>query len=231
VAEKLYPLQLVEFLDKDRKADDYSDALQGIYKGCAPGDEWQICCFGGGMFSVLLSAVLLAVGVASPFLAVASICGGAAVFSALMIGRTCKRGVRKVLDDPEARYYHLLRQAAEAYNKQAGIFNRRLLAGEENMDSDERQRMASNRYYMEFRHEFLQKRMIPEPADRLPKVDLSQVTDRVWEVREAEGHLALLAPRNLGEVGSSPERLALPESTEYREALAELEAEFPCDKD
>lgn len=212
MSHTLYPLQLVKFEDVDGKALGYYQAMKRKYKGDSAGDSIALGLCGGLIGLVTFAMIFAVVGVGSRMLIIFPFIASTAG-SIFFLERQRRKGIKRILQDPEAKYMYILKQAVDAYNEQAAAFNKCLsMVGSELLEE-----LRGFRGWMEAQGEELQKRIGLNPKNRLPELNTKCFRRSMQELREAEGQLAL----------SSPERSALPQSTEYQEALAELEAEFP----
>jgi len=229
MAEKLYPLQLVKFEDRDRKAEGYDQALIGRYENGHTGENISLSLM-LGIFGGMLVAWPISWLLASKSLLILLFCG--APISALVLFLTetdRRRTVKRFLQDPEAKYLYRLKQAAEAYNEQAAAYNEYLLVGEENMTPGTKDCMSQYRDILDAKREYLQEKIGVDANAQMPALKMMEIWRTTDELREAEQLLMLPPPASLP--ASTSQRPALPEPQEVSEALAELDAEFAGDKD
>lgn len=216
MANSLDLLQLVKFEDVDGKASGYDQALSRRYKDYSFEENISlgvILAFGSGVF--IASAISVAL----------SIVGSAAIGATYIFfkekGR--RKGVGRFLQDPEAKYLYRLEQAADAYNEDASIFNKRLLAVEAIGSEADLEKLKGFRDALDKERKDLQKRINLRSREALPAINMFKVWQAMRDLREAESQLALPAPAS----SERPIPPQLTESKEYQQALAELDAEFP----
>ncbi|MBU4421366.1 hypothetical protein KKB41_00200 [Patescibacteria group bacterium] len=133
-----------------------------------------------------------------------------------------KRKVRKILSDPRNRYLYSLIKSIDEYNEEAESFDKYFSKGLGGAKEEEIQ--EAQRRLLKVREE-LQARVLqvagssssPEVKLWLPR--LSSVEQKVTSLKEAE----------IGFLTSPQHKALLPASEHMREALAELDEEFPTD--
>lgn len=215
------PLALVKFEDTDGKARGYSQALENEYRGASFGTSVGLGLTGAILGFAIVGYTFCLMGfIWQPIIGSAAV-GGASIF---FLEWWRRRGVKKFLQDSEARYLHHLGRAVSHYNNQVKGYNERLLAALK--DEDPARFEELNREYALLSPvcEDLKKKVEPY-VGVLSALDMEDVSQSMKSLREAEAQLALPP--------SSSKPLALPSaaSAEYNEALAELDSEYSADKD
>lgn len=235
--QQLQPLWPVDFAEpfvktEDiRKASNYGNALEGSYQG------GRVESVSSSILMMalcsLISSLIFCLGLGVPFLLMFAFCGPCSFVTSMVFLETFrKRGSRRVLADPEARYFYRLKQAVESYNAEVVCFNKHLTALEVGAGQLSAEKLAQFRDTLEDEYKSLKKRIIVGLGESVPPIDLPNLWRRMRELREAEGQLALPASERLALPAASslapqPEPAAPSEPSEYMKALAELNAEFP----
>ncbi len=241
MAEKLYPLQSVELkgANVNAKAYDYGQALECKYKGWNSGSSIAYGVTMGMMGSLIVgfgaSLFVSAPGAATGVIVAFGVllAGAVSAFHSVWRGR----GIKRLRRDPEAKYLYRLKQAVDAYNKQAAAYNQYLPVGQENMNIITESVLCRFQEALRPVGENLQKQISGAPdTEEIPHLSMKEIDQTRLELERCGSEAQLALP------ASSPEPLApppvprlIPQSSEseaeelsdYMRALAELDAEFP----
>lgn len=229
MAERPYPLQLVEFIDNNGVVYEYNEALENRSGGFQSRADATACGFTIGLSGVgIISLALLMMGVMASFVPAIVIAILAGVGCSFLMNRWYKKVIQKILDNPEKLYRYRLSRAVAAYNKQAEAYNKYLLVGEENMTPEVRQKMSYFWTWLDWRRNRLQKKIGVDTNIVPPELDTCEIWRTMRELQETEERLALPAALSPAPQTEPP---APVEPSDYMKALVALDEEFTADKD